>query len=593
MQRRQWAVVALAVFVAVLACGPAPTHADLTSACRPASPNCALCDTTKTTTEDVTFCYQCTDARYLYDGACHATCKSFAGTAPYGSGTVNRVCRPRCGYGSYDASPESTEPLCIAWQVCPDGTHEDAPPGAAVDRSCANNTACAAVGKEFEIRAPGPSSDRLCRAVTPPCDLVTEYQSSMPTATSDRSCLPLTVCVDGEYESRRASPSSDRACAAIASCAAVGVEFEVAAPTATSNRVCAPVSTCAAVGVQYTAAAATATSDRRCANVTTCGPVGAAFEAAPATASTDAVCANCTTCPAQDARVVAACSRDADTVCTACPSACPENTFRARPCDGMSGGDDGCEPCSVCQAGVAFAATACRASADTDCQQCTPCDLEGNYIADPCTPTSDTDCRPLTRCDPATEVETVSASATSDRECAPAPPCGVDSYETAPPTATTVRTCAPLSTCIGFCSGGLALDGPCACGPSCNTCLLDRDAGMTACALCTNSRYLFDGACLSVCPLGFVGVGAPSPFGRQCVPSAAGAELPAPTLAVEYQRRAPSATSDRACSPVTECGDARFQTASYTATSDRQCQNYTVCGEDEFEVEPPGIVSDR
>lgn len=586
----------LLLFPLLLAFHLTPAHAALVATCSP-SPSCSLCDSDLTiVTRDARvfpLCYQCTDARYLAEGACYGDCGAYPGTVPYGTGTFNRVCRPRCGFGSYDATPESEQPTCRAWSLCPQGTHQVRAPGPAHDRECAENTACAAVGVEYELHKATATSDRVCSDVSLACGVDAEFEQRPPTASSDRVCSAVSPpCGAGQFELQAPTATSDRICGDAAGCGAG--EYEVAPPTATSNSVCRALTQCASDdGSEYEARAPTATSDRLCRAVTSCGPLGEQFQAVAPTPTSDAVCASCSPCPAADSRVVSACTATADTVCTVCPTECPRGTYRARPCDADASGDSGCAVCTRCREGLTYVATPCGPGADTQCEPCSSCELGVSFRTAFCTLTMDTQCQPVTVCDPQTEVEVTAPTYVSDRTCGSRPSCGTGEYQTRAPTASTERVCEPISSCVGFCSSGVANDGPCACGSNCNTCLFDRDAGVSECVLCSNSRHLYGGECLASCPSGFRASGTASSFGRQCIPDAAGAELPPAELTVEYTATAATPTSDRICATVSECGVDAFQTATYTATSDRQCQAYTECTADEYELEDATPARDR
>lgn len=62
----------------------------------------------------------------------------------------------------------------------------------------------------------------------------------------------------------------------------------------------------------------------------------------------------------------------------------------------------------------------------------------------------------------------------------------------------------------------------------------------------------------------------------------------------EYESKAPTRTSDRACSKHSPaCSPTQFQTVAPTRFNDRVCQTAKVCTEDEYELVPLTGVTDR
>ena len=61
----------------------------------------------------------------------------------------------------------------------------------------------------------------------------------------------------------------------------------------------------------------------------------------------------------------------------------------------------------------------------------------------------------------------------------------------------------------------------------------------------------------------------------------------------QYESTPPTATSDRVCTGLTNCGSDEYMSVSKTPTSDRVCTTLTTCGLNEYESTPPTETSDR
>lgn len=61
----------------------------------------------------------------------------------------------------------------------------------------------------------------------------------------------------------------------------------------------------------------------------------------------------------------------------------------------------------------------------------------------------------------------------------------------------------------------------------------------------------------------------------------------------EYESSAATKDSDRECSTYTKCGKDEYESVLPTKTSDRKCQTLTTCADDEFELTPATRTSDR
>ena len=61
----------------------------------------------------------------------------------------------------------------------------------------------------------------------------------------------------------------------------------------------------------------------------------------------------------------------------------------------------------------------------------------------------------------------------------------------------------------------------------------------------------------------------------------------------QYESAAPTATSDRICSPITTCGPNQYETQAPTGYTDRVCSPLTVCNSNQYERTAPTATSDR
>ena len=162
------------------------------------------------------------------------------------------------------------------------------------------------------------------------------------------------------------------------------------------------------------------------------------------------------------------------------------------------------------------------------------------YESKPFTSTSDRECTALTPCVVGEQFESQAASAISDRTCSTISACtaGVE-FEAFPPTATSDRVCEAVSTC---------------------------KAGTQLRAKATAAS---DSICQS-CPPGSFQA---NDGGDKCAAVSTCEDGGA------YETAAPTPSSDRECSQLTDgCNSAtEFESVPATATSDRACSTATAC----------------
>eukprot|EP00048_Salpingoeca_helianthica_P009150 m.131035 g.131035 ORF g.131035 m.131035 type:complete len:4598 (-) comp14790_c0_seq1:87-13880(-) len=380
------------------------------------------------------------------------------------------------------------------------------------NRICVNYSTCDASRNQFEVIAPTPFADRVCDTLTT-CTLQ-EYEFTAPTATSNRVCRPYTNCTAQQYQVLAATRTSDRSCAFLTTCNSW--EYQNASATLTSNRVCLPLTNCSAI--EFQAVVATPTSDRLCQLLTQCNRTWQ-YETKPATLTNDRIC----------------------------------------------------QALRTCNLATQFQSVAPTLTSDRECTSLTPCDNATQFEAAAGTSTSNRQCASLAVCQ-SFQYELSARTATSNRVCVNASTCvSGQQYLVTEKTTTTDRVCRNYTTCRTglsasmrtLCSDcGLAIGGTLPVTPLCSSRLITAcatDSSPNYCAICTasppNLNNLND------------------PCMRFAVEWAtATCNFPAQ----DYQVRAPTATSDRNCTPVTVCNSSQYELVAPTAFSDRICTMRTV-----------------
>jgi predicted chitinase len=247
---------------------------------------------------------------------------------------------------------------------------------------------------------------------------------------------------------------------------------------------------------------------------------------------------------------------------------CPAGTFGTGPVDTVG-------HCTNCVAGTASQVTAalsCAAcatgryqpySGEVICYEETPC--AGNErLTQAATPTSDAVCGVLTGCQ-STEYETAAPTDSSDRVCAAHTPCPAGQFESQAPGPFNDRTCADVgNACV---AGTFERAGPSGTSPRiCQPCGVGRfqvSSGQTHCDVCAPGHFQERAGqdhctpCLA---------GQHQPFAAQ-----AGCTMTTVCSATQYEKQAPTATSNRQCRRITTCAPNMYQVAAPTATSNRQC----------------------
>jgi len=243
------------------------------------------------------------------------------------------------------------------------------------------------------------------------------------------------------------------------------------------------------------------------------------------------------------------------------------------------------------------------------------------------TATSDRVCSALTTCS-SSEYEAKAPTATRDRVCLAVTTCSSSEYEYAAPTATSNRVC-------------LAVTAPCSSLPyeikppyelktsgkcdeyittvkECNAAAQDvlNDA---VSYIETFSHYNRGSGCMVTYYLGDRSVllnthtGSSNDCGyndydcickiiqtyESAAPTATSDRVCSPLTTCswwsisQYETVAPTATSDRVCSALTTCSSSQYESVAPTATSDRVCSALTTCSSSEYESTAPTATSDR
>eukprot|EP00049_Salpingoeca_infusionum_P003569 m.67972 g.67972 ORF g.67972 m.67972 type:complete len:1114 (-) comp12182_c0_seq1:380-3721(-) len=371
-------------------------------------------------------------------------------------------------------------------------------------------------------------------------------------------CLKITSCTAGQRILVEASVHRDRWCM---DC------LDGTYQPNTNQLDCLVVTTCSETEVQVVDA--TPTSDRKCACM-------AGYFRSPDSPQACVACADgsfkdavgdgeCDSWSACDAgmEVITVGSASADRELRACPN----GTFKP-----LTGCDSVCESVSYCAPGVEIEAEAPTTTSDRLCDSVQPCDPHVAYRLSAPTATTDAVCAQLTECNPS-QYQSTPNTPTSDRICSPLTECGEFQFEVAAPTAETDRVCQDLSTCATITLAPAT--------PTSDRVCDDVNEG------CNSTSYY---------------------NGMECVPYTI-------CRADQYERVAPSSTSNRVCTAITYCGEGAYQTAPATWTSNTQCAaitpcadfvlleasnytdnvcgQYTQCGLDQWEAKEPTTSSDR
>ena len=156
----------------------------------------------------------------------------------------NILCPSSCAPGHFLESTCSTasDSICSRFTDCsPEGQFEQQAPTISTDRICTDAQIC--LENEFESDPLTGVSDRGCTelAVCEP----DQFQSDAPTINSDRRCVNASTCdCSNQYESLAMTGTSDRQCTYFNQPECPVNQYEVAAPTCSSDRLCAGLTVC-------------------------------------------------------------------------------------------------------------------------------------------------------------------------------------------------------------------------------------------------------------------------------------------------------------------------------------------------------------
>jgi hypothetical protein len=498
-----------------------------------------------------------------------------------------------CPNGTWKSTAGDYLTRCtFASEPCDEFHYELKGPSTIANRKCHTRTLC--TGNEYEIKAPTGTSDRRCASHSK-C-AASHFESKRPTAAGDRECSIITKCDlnQGFYESTAATAVSDRKCSSLNACAKGTFRFGFNSRSAGSCVDCPLGSFKPAMGRwnthctratecdknHYQTKALTVVSDRKCAKVSKCS--AEQYETAQPTIISDRMCVDLTKCSSAQFQALAA-TKTTDRKCTAV-SPCAKGTYR-KGYDATSAGK-----CAACATDTFKA-------------------RRGKY---------GTQCLPATVCDKDTQFQSVASTSTSNRVCKPVTECGSHEYEASPKTTTSDRVCRAHTACspTHFASkpASKTADMQCTELTACSSSQYESQAPVKFCKAGKKCWYKSDRVCINIkpCNAGFQRSLAleSSPFKStgKCVKCPARTYKNKPGKwdltcnkistcdATEFERAAPTFTSDRKCTALNVCRTDQFETKPPTSTSDRKCKLLTQCSEFKqhmYESKSPTAFSDR
>ncbi|EGD79525.1 hypothetical protein PTSG_10095 [Salpingoeca rosetta] len=334
-------------------------------------------------------------------------------------------------------------------------------------------------------------------------------------------------------------------------------------------------------GDEYVLSACGGTSNTQCSALSVCG--AGQYEAVAATLTSDRECADCrTSCPAGEELSVA-CTATADAQCTPCVG----GTYKA------SAGSGLCAACTRECGDGEYLSGVCSATTTPVCAACTSTCAAGQYLDGVCGGRSNPQCTACTECSAGT-YETRACTLTSNRACdacVRAEDCGSGEYLAGKCTATTSPKC-QVCTTAKDCGLGEVLLGTCggasnpvcvACESPCRTC-----AGTTrTCKSCVANTYL---SAVRECTAGqeYETQAPTATSNRACAP------LTTCDFETQFESQVPTATSNRVCTPLSSCdAETQYETQAPTQTSDRECEGLATCVAGEFVATQPTPTSNR
>jgi len=313
------------------------------------------------------------------------------------------------------------------------------------------------------------------------------YASNNALATSYTltSSIVCTQCASNQFLVSSCTGNADTVCQTCSLCGAN--QILMTACTATMDTQCKTCATCSAG--QYVIRACNGVHDTICGTCSTASSCPAnQYQSAVCAANTDRACSPCSSC-AVNQFVSAACTSSTNTQCTSC-SSCPAGKFVSAACS--TSADTQCSTCSTCTAGSTYLIRSCSGNQDTVCKNCKTC-VAGEYVSSACTALTNTVCTQCSTCASNQFLQTP-CGPSADSVCQTCTVCGTGMYT--------------QSYCYG------SNDAVCQpCSANCNTCT----GPGASCAVCGNSMYLYQGACVATCPDGTYSVGAGA-TGRVCAP---------------------------------------------------------------------------
>ena len=524
------------------------------SACAPtsyASKNCSL--------SSDTVCVSCSNCPSSYFQ--QIPCSTYTDT----------VCRKCSGCSSENYISQSctatTDTQCASCSVCSPGTYRFHPCTSTSNTDCASCTSC--LQGQYTSSGCTIYNNTACSDCTV-CNSLTQYQTASCTMTGDTVCANLTICSGSDckspscygsmhFQTVPATPTSNRACQAVSLCS-TGSTFQSVAPTPTSDQSCQKCGTCVS-GSTFLTSACTLTSNTVCSNCRTCG--SGEYQNAVCTLSSNTDCQPCTTCGAGQYET-APCTATSNRICanlTQCHLGTSYELYF-----GSASSDRVCRNCSKCSFGQ-YQAQNCTLLADASCKTCGTC-LGNTFISQHCTSFSDTVCRPCLQCTPGIQYVGSMCTSTTDTVCKSCTSCKSSQYYTRNCSIGFDAVCGDCSTCPqgSFQSQSCSTFKNSVC-ISCRTCKADEflsegctqtsDTVCRNCSTCPSTTYR-----LSPC------TSTSDAVCHNCATCSSGS-----TYAIQQC----TPTSDRHCAPCRTCGPNEYETLPCTVTTNRVCANLTTC----------------
>lgn len=498
----------------------------------------------------------------------------------------------------------TSDRVCRGVTVCNMTAYSLADPTPTSDRVC-NSAFCPS--NQYRTGVDQETKQLICVDRSAPCDsYLNEYEEVAGTSTTDRVCATFKCAKEESYlpDGVEVQPEN---CIKWSECPS-GIEFEKTPPSVAADRVCNPISAYCDVerNGYFELSGPTPTSDRVCKECSGCAD---GFKIATAcAANADTECTECSDCLAGE-YAVSNCTDTTPSTCSICTRCLPGH-FHVVKCSPYTNAD--CKRCSRCIDGTEYTSAACSADADTVCTLVDPpCNWPVEFEAEMPTETSQRVCRNVTQVCLDNEWEVAGPTLSSDRNCSVHSECKA---EWCPRSSwnVIVKSDADADDDDEWFEPGRWLQSNSACtAPASSDKCIDfgydpefesRGPSGDWDRICTCPSF-------DVCPPGSYEHTPPSATNdRLCIECSAGTFQNQPGEAAckpirncssdgyEWQYAAPTLSSDRICRAVSACPTEyeTFETQKPNTVADRVCENVTQCDQEtQFEYVPPTPTSNR